>query len=153
MKNAMLTDLCRELNNWFEIRDKYGRPNGRRFGTFTIKNGTLAIDGAQNGQYVRICESVSNDGVYEYPLSDLKDETFYGAVWLMAVPPEVVELSKKIEEWIEKYGDVVRSPFNSETFDDYSYTKASASATGANGVSSPTWQSAFADELSHWRKI
>lgn len=141
----MLTELCKELNNWFDKK--------RLFGVFTITDGSLTIDGAQDGQYIRICDSVFNDGVYEYPVSNLKDETFDGAVWLMAVPPDVIELSKEIDAWKEQYTDILQSPYQSESFGGYSYSKASGSQTGANGVTGVTWQSTFADKLSHWRKI
>lgn len=145
----MLTELCKELNNWFEVRDKNGRLSGRKFGDFTISDGTLEVDGAQDGQYVRICGSVFNDGVHEYPLRDLRDETFHGAIWLMNVPPEIIDLDREIDHWKEQYSDVLNSPFQSESFGGYSYSKASGNGTGS-GV---TWQTAFADRLSHWRKL
>lgn len=141
----MLTELCKELNNWFDKK--------RLFGTFTVSGGTLKVDGAQDGQFIRICGSVFNDGVWQYPVTGLKDETFDGAVWLMAVPDEVQTLAVDIDQWREKYTDVLQSPFTSESFGGYSYSKASASASGAAGVTGVTWQSTFADKLSHWRKI
>lgn len=149
----MLTDLCRELNNWFEVRDDKGEYSGRKYGTFTISGGTLSVDGAQDGQYFRIVDSVFNDGVHQYPASGLTDETFTGAVWLMRVPPEVVSLDKEIDAWKEQYQEFLNSPYQSESFAGYSYTKASGSGSNAAGGSSVTWQSVFADRLSHWRKI
>lgn len=147
----MLTELCKELNNWFEIKDKNGKPKGRLYGTFTISNGTLTIDGAQDGQYFRVCDSVFNDGVYQYPAEGLTDETFDGVIWLMAVPKDVIALDVEIDSWIEQYTDLIHSPYQSESFGGYSYSKASAgSSVGDTGI---TWQSAFADRLSHWRKI
>lgn len=148
----MLTDLCRELNNWFEVCDDDGNYSGRIFGKFTIKDGTMTVKGAQDGQYVRICDSTFNDGVHQYPLSGLTDETFDGAVWLMKVPKEVINLDREIDEWKEQYQGVLNSPYQSESFGGYSYTKASGSGDAAGG-SSVTWQSTFADRLSHWRKI
>ena len=100
----MLTELCQELRNWFE-RKKF-------FGTFTIEDGQIEVpDGSlQNGQYFRIIGSVFNDGVHKYePESEnaeqLVDEVFEGAIWSMAVPPSVVDLSERISEWVTKYGD------------------------------------------------
>lgn len=141
----MLTELCKELNNWFDVK--------RFFGTFTIENGTMKVDGAQVGQYVRICDSVFNDGIYQYPLDGLYDETFDGAVWLLAIPKDVIDLSSDVDNWINKYSAVMHSPYQSESFGGYSYTKASASNTSAVDGTSITWQSIFADKLSHWRKI
>lgn len=149
----MLTDLCKELNNWFEPKDRFGKPSGRLFRKFTVSNGTLEIPEAQVGQYIRICNSTFNDGVYKYPVSDLTDETFDGAVWLMAVPLAIIKLDKDIDDWKEKYKDFLDSPYQSESFGGYSYTKAEGSSTGVNGSTGITWQQVFADRLSHWRKV
>lgn len=142
----MLTELCQELRNWFE-REKY-------FGTFTIENGQIDVpDGSlQSGQYFRIVGSVFNDGVHQYDADDLNDEVFVGAVWSMAIPPVVVDLSERISEWVTKYGDSVSSPYSSESFGGYSYQKASVGQGNANSIN-PTWQSVFANELNRWRKI
>lgn len=145
----MLTELCQELRNWFE-RKKF-------FGTFTIESGQIDLpDGSlQSGQYFRIVGSVFNDGVHKYDPeseSQLVDEVFEGAIWSMGVPPAVVDLSERISEWVTKYGDSVSSPYQSESFGGYSYTKAN-SGQGNAGSSSPTWQSTFASELNRWRKI
>lgn len=144
----MLTELCQELKNWFE-REKY-------FDTFTIENGAIIVpDGSlQNGQYFRIVGSVFNDGVHKYDpenAEQLTDEVFKGAIWTMAVPPSVVDLSERISEWETKYGESVSSPYSSESFGGYSYTKASSGQ--GNADSSPTWRSTFASELDKWRKI
>lgn len=145
----MLTELCQELKNWFE-REIH-------FGTFTIEGGQLADSSfLQNGQYFRIVGSVFNDGVHQKPTDDLVDESFEGAIWAMAVPPTVIALSEQIDEWTEKYGGVESasmSPFQSESFGGYSYSKGSGSASASGGSSVPTWQSTFANELNRWRKI
>ena len=146
----MLSELCRELKNWFDKR--------RYFGIFEIENGEFVdVDYLQVGQYFRIVGSVFNDGVYEYtgePIADLKDEQFQGAIWALAIPNEVISLSKDIAAWQAKYGSVdsqAMSPFNSESFGGYSYSKsAGGSGSGAN---SNSWQAAFADRLNMWRKI
>ena len=146
----MLTELCQELKNWFE-REIH-------FGTFTIEGGQLADSSfLQDGQYFRVVGSVFNDGVHQEPADDLVDESFEGAIWAMAVPPTVIALSDRIDEWTEKYGGVdsaSMSPFQSESFGGYSYSKGSGSSSGSSGGSSvPTWKSVFADDLNRWRKI
>jgi len=142
----ILSEICEELNNWFEQR--------MVFGTFTISGGNLQVDFLQEGQYYRIVGSVFNDGVYQYEsdASSLRNETFVGAVWAMAVPTDVVSLAGEISSWIDTYGAAVNSPYASESFGGYSYSKASGS--GADGANSgPTWQSVFHSRLNRWRKV
>lgn len=142
----MLTELCHELNNWFDTE--------RHFGLFTIENGELSVSFLQNGQYFRIVGSVFNDGVHQYPDTRLSDETFDGAVWAMAVPPAIMTLAGEIEAWQAKYGGInsaALSPFQSESFGGYSYSKGSGAATG--NVQGITWQMVFRSQLNCWRKI
>lgn len=138
-----LTELCKELNNWFDLK--------RYFGEFTIEDGTLKDDlGLLDNQYFRIVGSIFNDGVHQFGANDsLTDETFDGAVWAMAVPPQVVALCEKITDWEDKYGDTVSSPYTSESFGGYSYSKngVSTSSVAENG-----FKGAFANELNRWRK-
>ena len=150
----MLTELCQELRNWFE-KEKH-------FGTFKIEGGQLTDTSfLQDGQYFRIVGSVFNDGVYMNDLSNpeaLVDEEFEGAIWAMAIPPTVVALSDKIDGWIALYGGADShnlSPYASESFGGYSYTKSGErfASGGGGGSSVPTWQSTFASELNNWRKI
>ena len=138
----MLPEICAEIRNYFE------EPNGRHFGTFTISGGSIApMDFLQEGQYFRIVGSVFNDGVYQYPPTSLTDEVFEGAVWAMAVPPTLIALSAEIKAYNDS--DVGKaSPYTSESFGGYSYTKA----TDANGAPIG-WQKAFASRLNKWRKL
>jgi hypothetical protein len=102
----------------------------------------------QEGQYFRIVGSVFNDGVYKYPATELKDEVFNGGIWEMAIPKELIELSTEIENWNNNNTSVLNSPYQSESFGGYSYTKKS----GTNG-GDLTWQSQFASQLNQWRKV
>lgn len=142
----MLTELCKEINNWFD--------HAKFYGTFTIEDGSLVEDcELKDGQYFRIVGSVFNDGVHQYKSDDLTDETFDGAVWAMAIPQDVIALAAEIESWKAKYQNIdspAMSPFNSESFGGYSYSKGGgSSSTDLSG----TWQGAFADRLNHYRKI
>lgn len=141
MREITMNDLCDKLNNYFE-REKYT-------GTFTVENGSISLPFLLNGQYFRIVGSVLNDGVYKYPCSGLTDESFRGEVWAMGIPPALVALLAEINEWQTKYGETVQSPYSSESFAGYSYSKATDSQTGG----AVTWQSAFRSQLSRWRKI
>jgi hypothetical protein len=68
----------------------------------------------------------------------------------MAVPPAVVALSADIEAWNEKNADALASPYTSESFGGYSYTKASGNSE-SNGAYS--WKDQFASRLSKWRRL
>ena len=138
----MLTEICAELRNYFEV------PNGRHFGKFEISGGSITpLDFLQEGQYFRIVGSVFNDGVYQYPATSLTDEVFEGAVWAMALPPSLIALTAEIEEY-NKSDAGKASPYISENFGGYSYTKA----TDANGAPIG-WQKAFSSRLNKWRKL
>lgn len=149
----MLTELCQELKNWFD------RGQTRLFGTFTISDDVITRGGEevnlQIGQYFRICGSTFNDGVHQYGTPDLTEETWNGAIWPMAVPPDVLRLADEIDEWNAKYGGIdsaAMSPYTSESFGGYSYSKPSGGSASGQ-ASSGTWQSAFANRLNLWRKI
>jgi len=168
----MIEEICRELNNYFDENSDGTR--NRLFGTFQVVDGAIDLSetGIQPGQYFRIVGSVFNDGVYKYepevePTQEhpethrpvLQDETFNGAVWLMAVPKAVIDLASEIEAWQAKYGGVdsqAMSPFTSESFGGYSYSKSSRTGSGSgsdNGNGSGTWQSVYANRLNKWRKF
>lgn len=137
----MLTELCQELKNWFDVE--------RKFGTFTIDDGHITVPDLQEGQYFRIVGSVFNDGVH-LETDTLLDETFDGAVWLLAIPKEVLDLAEEIKTWNVKYADGVASPFVSESFGGYSYTKRT-SGSGETGTFG--WATAFGSRLNKWRKL
>lgn len=137
----MLTELCGHLRNWFD-RERYA-------GTFTVENGSVALPFLHEGQYFRIIGSTFNDGVHQYPAYGLTDETFDGAVWALAIPPSVLALDAEIEAWQAKNGDASASPYSSESFGGYSYSRATDAKTGG----AVTWQSAFRSKLNQWRKL
>ena len=139
----MLEQVLMHLNNWFLV------PGGIHEGTYTIEDGGITLPFLANGQYFRIVGSVFNDGLHQYPASDLKAETFDGTVWALAVPQAVIELAAEIEAWQKKNGDASVSPYQSESFGGYSYSKATDSASGG----AVTWQSAFRSRLNAWRKL
>lgn len=145
----MLEQILIELHNWFRVRDG---SNGIHPGTYTIENGGIALPFLRDGQYFRIMGSLFNDGLHRYgpDMEALMDETFEGTIWAMAVPNAVVELSEEIKAWREKYGSVMDSPYTSESFGGYSYTKSSGAgdSTGSGG-----WQAAFRSRLDPYRKL
>lgn len=143
----MLTELCAELRNYF-LRDA---AKDIHYNTYTIADGSMeSLPFLQDGQYFRIAGSVFNDGVYQYPAAGLADETFTGSIWAMAVPPTVIALAAEIDEWKTKNAKTLASPFTSESFESYSYSKGTGGVSG-NGAYS--WQNQFASQLSRWRRL
>ena len=152
----ILTEICIYLNNWFDREQK------KIFGDITdivIENGRITNESftqaIQDNQYYRIIGSVFNDGVHQYTVSDiLTDETFNGSIWLMAIPPIVVDVAEQIQEWKTKYETADSenmSPYQSESFNGYSYTKASG--TAFNGAGNNTWQGVFGYKLANFKKM
>lgn len=141
----MLEQILDYIHNYFE-RDIVD-------GSFTIFDGSVVLDFLQDGQYFRIHGSVFNDGVHRYPANDLTDETFTGQVWAMAVPPAVVALADEITAWVDKYGDAMNSPYQSESFGGYSYSKGSGQNSSNDSSNPADWRVVFGSRLNHWRKI
>ena len=152
----MLQQICEYIHNYF-IRERFA-------GTFTIADGQLSPTPAlKEGQRFLIAGSDLNDGIYTYHADGLRDdddiagagladEVFSGAICSLAVPPQVIALSAEVTEWVGKYGDVVNSPYQSESFGGYSYTRASGA--GSDGGSSAVgWQEVFASRFNRWRKV
>ena len=139
----MLEQVLMNIRRWFLVE------GGIHSGTFTIKDGGITLPFLADGQYFRICGSVFNDGLHQYNVLDLTDETFTGTIWALAIPKAVIELADEIQKWQEKNGESSTSPYQSESFGGYSYSKATDAETGG----AVTWQSAFKQQLGTWRKI
>ena len=140
-----LTELCTYLNNFF--------PREKRDMKVTISGGSVTLPFLQDGQYFRIVGSVFNDGVHKYPSTTLHNEEFEGSIWSMAVPETVIDIASEIAEWQTKYGLVdseAMSPFTSESFGNYSYSKGAASSESGNPNG---WQTAFASRLVPYRRL
>jgi len=152
----MLEVVMRHIRNYF-IRDRYA-------GSFSISGGMISPHGfLLEGQRFYVTGSCFNDGVYTYHADgikndfdsmgvNLKDESFTGTVYALAVPPTFIALVQQIEDWVGKFGNVANSPYQSESFNGYSYTKASGGAGGGPSGGS-TWQDVFRSQLNEWRKV
>lgn len=145
----MLGEVLRTLNNWFEV------PGKRLTGRFAVEGSALSLpDGwLLEGQYFLVSGSILNDGLHQWPAVDLRDETFTGEIAALAVPKAVTELAARIEEWQAKYGKAAESPYQSESFGGYSYSKASGSGSQGGSDGAYTWRQAFRSELNRWRKL
>ena len=146
----MLEEVLRYLNNRFDI-DCKGVPYGSKSGTFTIVNGTLDVDGLLDGQYFWVEGSRLNDGLHLNPATDMTDETFDGRVVFLVVPRSVEDLASEIKQWNEDNAAAVNSPYHSESFGGYSYTREGSSS----GAETPlaAWQAHFGARLRPHRKL
>lgn len=142
----MLEEVLRYLKNWFEVE--------RWEGTVTITDEGVDLPFLEPNQYYRIAGSIFNDGLHKYqdPTDELVSETFTGSVWGLAIPTPVIKIAAEIAAWRDKYenSEVASSlsPYDSESFAGYSYTRAKNGSGDSIG-----WQSVFRSRLNAWRKI
>ena len=151
-ENQVITEVCDYLRNDFD------RWMPRYYGDFTIEDGQILglPQPIYAGQYIRIIGSPRNDGVWRWPAQELADETFTGTVKVMAVPAALVAICQEIKDWRDKYEAVdseAMSPFASESFGGYSYSKSTGASDSSSVGNGADWKSAFAARLSAWRKI
>lgn len=137
---SILDEICYELHNYFEI--------GEKTGEFTFENGGFEADFLREGQYFRVIGSVFNDGIHQYPPTELIDETFTGEIIAMAVPKDLLDIVDEIDEWKNKYEKVNSSPYMFESFGGYTYSKGSFKKGSKGGVL--TWQDVFYDRIKRW---
>ena len=148
MENV-LTEVCDYLNNYFWEKKIKGH--------FVISGGILNVSGVKNGQYFRILGSTFNNGIHQYPITEdnkLIDEEFDGYIWALAIPQTVLAIAEDIGKWQNEYGSgdsAAMSPFNSESFNNYSYSKNGNE--NANSGSNVTWQDVFSGRLNKYRKL
>ncbi len=135
---AMIDEICASLHNYFAMDIVPGE--------YTVNDGEITLPFLAAGQFFRVVGSVFCDGVYRCGDKLPADETFDGAIWAMAIPPALEAIAAEIEEWKAKNADVLASPYQSESFGGYSYSKGT-------GSDSASWQGAFASRLNRWRKI
>lgn len=147
----MLTEICAEIKNYFTWE------GDRHIGDFAIEGGRITPQLDIPTDYFRIVGSHLNDGVHKVSDADLVDEdTFHGAVWIMSPPNHFLALVEEIESWQADNGkadSAAMSPFQSESFGGYSYSKGSGGSASSGGSSVPTWQSQYASRLKIYRRI
>lgn len=159
----MLTEICGYLKNWFN-RKPDGTDYPKFEGTYSIADGNITTVSGQSielldGQYFRIVGSILNEGVFQYknPQPVLKDETFTGQIWAMAVPTDVIALAKEIEEWNSVNGKAASnalSPFLSESFGGYTYSKSGSGSRSTSGAKiGVTWEDIFGARLTRYKKL
>ena len=141
-------EVMRYCRNFFPA--SYGAFQGE----WVITDGTLDLsDCINDNQYFFIEGSSSNDGVYKAPaIGELEDETFTGVITPLNPPKAFIRLCEEMQAWEAQYGGVNStnmSPYQSESFGGYSYTKASGNAGTGGSVS--VWD-VFSKKLAIWRR-
>ena len=145
----MLTRICRYLKNWFVVKTYLGN--------ITVSDGKVYCNGdeieMQEGQRFALVRIHYVYGTYSYG-DEIEDSEFEGAVWIMDVPADVLEVAERMTEWETANGGAdsqAMSPYQSESFGGYSYSKGS----GTNGkVGASVFDIAdFAAALSPFKKI
>lgn len=132
----MLEQMMRYCRNFFIVDSHSGR--------YEIKSGMVNLPFLKNEQYYMIEGSIFNDGVHKYP-EHLVDEEFNGYVHAMAVPDAFLRLVAEVEAWMDKNKDAMDSPYSSESFGGYTYSKGDGTAD--------SWKKIFASRLNVWRKL
>ena len=133
-----LERLLRQLNN--DFAEAVYR------GTVRVCDGTLVQPVPKAGWYYRLCGSPADDGVYLCTASGaLHDGEFSGAVYMLAIPPEVRQLAEDIEAWCAEHEN---TDYQSESFGGYTYTRFA----GADGTPL-RWQQVFRARMNPWRKL
>lgn len=125
---------------------------GERWNCFNapIQQGICEIPCLEEGDYYLIEGSKCNDGLHIYGDCDLVGETLTGYITECRIPKALLSLHTEINYWQEKNAEAITSPYQSESFGGYSYTKKNQT-NGSGDVSS--WQGAFSGRLRMWRKI
>lgn len=143
----MLEQVMEYCNNYFYKAKEVGR--------FSIVSGRISNRGVfKAGQYVRIIGSDFNDGVYKIEsltdgkinIASLEDEMFEGAIVALAVPKSFLSIVKDIEAFESSASSGI-SPYISESFENYSYTRATKDGKPLS------WVDLYGDRLSQYRKM
>lgn len=153
----MLTEVLDYIHNWF-VPIKADKV------TYTVESGMISpAFGAEDGDRFLICGSRRNDGIYTWHADGIKDdddinaaglrdETFAGTIRAMAIPPKLIALSEEISQWVAKNSDVINSPYQSESFNGYSYSLRTGSARNQGAASPISWRDIYGKQLERWRK-
>lgn len=140
--------ILKQINNYFY--------RFYEMGNFSIDHNRILVKGNYvQGQYIKIENSLMNDGVYRVAYAkdgeirlegfDLIDEEFEGVISSLAIPKQLINLLPKIEEF---ESENKRSSIISESFGIQSYTLG----TDANGKILG-WEQIFSDILKPYKKM
>lgn len=132
----MLYTIMKSLRNFF-VQSVHERD-------FNIVGGRISLFvPIDDEQYYLIEGSLKNDGLHK-GADVLKDEQFTGAISLLKIPQDFLNLALEIETFIKNNPE---SAYVSESFGGYSYSKANQNGKAI------TWKDVFKSKLDVWRKI
>lgn len=125
-------------------------------GEYSINSNRITIRGQYAaGQYIRVCNSIMNDGVWKVLSvgsntitleNNMIDEIFVGTIYSLGVPVDVIKIKEK-KDIFEKRNDNNKIEV-SEKFAEYSSQKA----TTKEG-SIVRWYDVYKQELKKYRKM
>ena len=145
---AMIGEICAYIKNYFVYE------GDRIFGEFSIENGEIVPPVEFPTDYYAIFGSRRNNGVHN--LADQTDTLvdegkFHGSIWIMTPPDDFLTKVAEIKSWVTANNSALASPFSSESFGGYSYTKGKNKSGSDYGI---TWRDQFGDELkSRWGRM
>ena len=149
----MLTEVCNNLKNWFCHEKNIGKIEISG-GVLYCNNNTIEI---KENQYYRVIGSIFSDGIWKYDGEEIpQDETFEGAIWTLAIPAAFLAIIEEMKEWEELNGGAgseMMSPFQSESFGGYSYSKSGGGSANGDSSAAPSAFSVYSKRLNIWRKI
>lgn len=135
-----LFEVCASVRNFFAADHE------KHEGFFSVRNGqivpSLYVAGAN---YIRVFGSAKNDGIHSLDETLVDEDGFKGMIWVMRVPEDFLKLVGKIEKWESENAKILESPYTSESFGGYSYSKDTAGAS--------SWQAKFKSRLDVYRKV
>lgn len=147
----MVDQVCAHIHNYFNVDDMTGQSLAFP-GTYEVVDGQITLPFLQDGQYFRVFGSRFNNGVHKYPADDLTDETFDGVIWEMRPPQAFLTIVSEISDWLDKYGETMRNPYQSEdVINVYRYTKMTTGKVTGDYIA--TWQNVYKNQLNEWRKL
>ena len=114
------------------------------FSDFQITGGKIELPELWDGSHYLVEGSRRNDGIHVYGDNDLLPETFTGTVTELCIDKQLLKKWVSINNWCRENEKLIYSPYQSESFGGYAYTKTTVTTS---------WKSVFADDLRPWRKL
>ena len=114
--------ILKYINNYYAKTEELG--------TITIKDNKIELKGTYiPSQYILVRGSILNDGIYKIntvsdntiEVTGSVNEIFEGVVYALAIPKDIIEMQKELDDLESKYEPSV---YQSEHFGNYSYSLA-----------------------------